>query len=460
MDDCGVYRTEETLTRARDDLAGLKERYQPLGVQDKGTVFNTGLLEVLELGCLLDLAQATVASALARKESRGGPLPRRLPRPRRPAVLQAQPGLPRRRERDPGRLQGRGRHHRREGRPGRPQVSARDPEVLRPADRRRVTDGHDRPDSRIAEDRRRWPPTAILLRNIPWELYERLREEEANWGVRMAYDDGDLELMSPSQRHEEIGYRFEHVHGGAGPGPRVQVQALAKTTWKKLGGEGQGGRRCYYIANFDGRHKQGSISRLTLRPTWPSRSRFPGVPSTLSISMPRSACPEIWRFDGENFTTSTIRQPDGLTLSSRSTKATPCPSCGRNEVVYWMTKADEDRRRHGVEAQAGSREWARVELAPRNRPALTPTSVSSGGGFPPGSVESLLPREYRSRDGLKEIDLDVAPPPDLAVEVEISRKALNSLNIYAALGVPEIWRFDGEDLPHPPPPGRWRRTRK
>ena len=49
----------------------MKDRYRTLGVQDKGTVFNTGLLEVLELGCLLDLAEATVASALARKESRG-----------------------------------------------------------------------------------------------------------------------------------------------------------------------------------------------------------------------------------------------------------------------------------------------------------------------------------------------------------------------------------------------------
>ncbi len=71
MDDCGVYRTEETLTRARDDIAMLKRQYQTVGVQDKGSVFNTGLLEVLELGCLLDVAEATVASALARKESRG-----------------------------------------------------------------------------------------------------------------------------------------------------------------------------------------------------------------------------------------------------------------------------------------------------------------------------------------------------------------------------------------------------
>lgn len=71
MDDCGVYRTEETLIRARDTIARLKERYTSIGVQDKGSVFNTGLLEVLELGNLLDLSEATVASALARKESRG-----------------------------------------------------------------------------------------------------------------------------------------------------------------------------------------------------------------------------------------------------------------------------------------------------------------------------------------------------------------------------------------------------
>ena len=71
MDNCGVYRTEETLTRARDTIAQLEGRYADVGVQDKGSVFNSNLLEILELGCLLDLAEATVAAALARTESRG-----------------------------------------------------------------------------------------------------------------------------------------------------------------------------------------------------------------------------------------------------------------------------------------------------------------------------------------------------------------------------------------------------
>lgn len=48
--------------------------------------------------------------------------------------------------------------------------------------------------------------------------------------------------------------------------------------------------------------------------------------------------------------------------------------------------------------------------------------------------------------GKDEIDLRTDPPPDLALEVEVSRSALNRMTIYAALGVPEVWRFDGQTL--------------
>lgn len=71
MDDCGVYRTAEGLANARVKIAELKNRYEATGIQDKGTVFNTGLLEYLELGCLLDMSQAMVACCENRKESRG-----------------------------------------------------------------------------------------------------------------------------------------------------------------------------------------------------------------------------------------------------------------------------------------------------------------------------------------------------------------------------------------------------
>ncbi|NJQ14117.1 succinate dehydrogenase flavoprotein subunit [Streptomyces bohaiensis] len=67
-----VFRTEETLREARDTIAALRKRYKDISVQDKGKRFNTDLLEAIELGNLLDLAEVLVVSALARKESRGG----------------------------------------------------------------------------------------------------------------------------------------------------------------------------------------------------------------------------------------------------------------------------------------------------------------------------------------------------------------------------------------------------
>ncbi|WP_231116276.1 succinate dehydrogenase flavoprotein subunit [Motilibacter rhizosphaerae] len=67
-----VYRTETTLKQAENDIQVLKERYRNVGVQDKGLRFNTDLLEAVELGFLLDLAEVLVVSARARNESRGG----------------------------------------------------------------------------------------------------------------------------------------------------------------------------------------------------------------------------------------------------------------------------------------------------------------------------------------------------------------------------------------------------
>ncbi len=69
---CGVYRTEQLLTECRDEVAALRERARHLLVDDKGSRYNTDLGEAFELNFLLDCAEATVGSALARRESRGG----------------------------------------------------------------------------------------------------------------------------------------------------------------------------------------------------------------------------------------------------------------------------------------------------------------------------------------------------------------------------------------------------
>lgn len=67
-----VFRTEQTIKTAVEKIAELRARYRNVAIQDKGRRFNTDLLEAVELGNLLDLAEVMAVSALARKESRGG----------------------------------------------------------------------------------------------------------------------------------------------------------------------------------------------------------------------------------------------------------------------------------------------------------------------------------------------------------------------------------------------------
>jgi len=67
----GVYRDEAGLNDALATIRDLERRYQTLSVQDKGRVYNQALTFALEVGYMLDCAEATVVSALERTESRG-----------------------------------------------------------------------------------------------------------------------------------------------------------------------------------------------------------------------------------------------------------------------------------------------------------------------------------------------------------------------------------------------------
>ena len=70
----------------------------------------------------------------------------------------------------------------------------------------------------------------------------------------------------------------------------------------------------------------------------------------------------------------------------------------------------------------------------------------------PESLRGLEPDECFYLDneslvrGKEEIDLTTDPPPDLAIEIELSPATRDRMSIYAALQVPEVWRFDGVEL--------------
>ena len=68
----GVFREEKSLQMGIEKIAALRERFRRVTVVDKGRLYNSNLMNTLETGNLLELAEAVLTAALARKESRGG----------------------------------------------------------------------------------------------------------------------------------------------------------------------------------------------------------------------------------------------------------------------------------------------------------------------------------------------------------------------------------------------------
>jgi succinate dehydrogenase / fumarate reductase flavoprotein subunit len=66
-----VFRDADGLQQAHEVVRRLKEEAQTAYIDDRGTIFNQDVLGAIELGYLLDTAEATVMGAIERKESRG-----------------------------------------------------------------------------------------------------------------------------------------------------------------------------------------------------------------------------------------------------------------------------------------------------------------------------------------------------------------------------------------------------
>jgi succinate dehydrogenase / fumarate reductase flavoprotein subunit len=71
MEHVSVFRHAEGLQAALSRIGELKERSTRISIQDRGSCFNRNLLEVIELGHMLDLAEVITLGALSRRESRG-----------------------------------------------------------------------------------------------------------------------------------------------------------------------------------------------------------------------------------------------------------------------------------------------------------------------------------------------------------------------------------------------------
>lgn len=72
FEDVGIYRNEKDMTSALEKVRELQKKFKEVKVSDTGKIFNTELLNAWELSNMLEIAEVVAASALNRKESRGG----------------------------------------------------------------------------------------------------------------------------------------------------------------------------------------------------------------------------------------------------------------------------------------------------------------------------------------------------------------------------------------------------
>jgi Uma2 family endonuclease len=108
------------------------------------------------------------------------------------------------------------------------------------------------------------------------------------------------------------------------------------------------------------------------------------------------------------------------------------------EIMVLSTKHEEPNRTLSllVDLVAGE-----LEIDVRRLGSTTFTRADLSRGFEPNSCFYIQNVE-RVR-GKEEIDLSVDPPPDLVIEIDITSPSLNKFPIYAAVGIPEVWRYDG-----------------
>jgi Uma2 family endonuclease len=141
----------------------------------------------------------------------------------------------------------------------------------------------------------------FILRGIAWPVYQSLREAPGNYHVRMTYDRGDLEIMSPSGLHERYSYILGRLIDVWTEELSIDVGSCRTMTFKREDlDRGLEPDNCYYVEH-EAQMRQKTELDLTIDPP-PDLAVEVEVSTPAIRKMPLYAAfgvPEVWRFDGQ-----------------------------------------------------------------------------------------------------------------------------------------------------------------
>lgn len=201
----------------------------------------------------------------------------------------------------------------------------------------------------------------ILLSNVPWSTYQSLVEDPDNRHVRMTYDRGSLELMSPTPEHEMYISLFRRMIEVLTMELAIPIKGRGSTTFKRDDvKQGLEPDACYYLANE--RRIRGK-KRIDLT-TDPPPDLVIEVDITHS-SLDRQSIydslrvPEIWRFNGESLRVYQI-QADGSYVQCESSPTFPFLRLA--DLVRFATNSESTDDSAWIRSFL---DWVRAEISPR-----------------------------------------------------------------------------------------------
>jgi len=164
----------------------------------------------------------------------------------------------------------------------------------------------------------------VVLEGVSWEFYQRMLDEIGDGHTRLTYDNGRLEIMSPSGVHDQIKKVIARLIEAYGDETGISVQGFGSTTFKvEELRKGLEPDECYYVQRFDAIVGKENID-LTIDPP-------PDLAVEVDIfsrSVPRQpiyaalGVPEIWRYH-DHAVTSLHRTIDGRYAQSAQSLAFP-----------------------------------------------------------------------------------------------------------------------------------------
>ena len=195
----------------------------------------------------------------------------------------------------------------------------------------------------------------VLLRNISWETYERLLDERGDSRVpRLAYDRGDLEIMSPSSEHESVAYFVALLVAVLAEEMRVNAYGVGSTTYRR-GDIGRGFEpdASFYISNEERIRGKPRIDLSADPPpdlvievdiTSPSLDKF--------LIYAHLGVHEVWRYDGARATIFLLEEGEYV----EATESVALPSLTSDVLTLFV---EESTSLGSTDWLRRVREWAR-----------------------------------------------------------------------------------------------------